>query len=121
MIFLGSTFTKSYKPPLAGVDFYLYEFHFHGCTVGRNTGDPHSIRLANLALPCGERFRYRYNFFAPWEGDIRWEALLAVTPSPLPCCVAGRTPAPDKEAKGAWNYQRLQDHHRFPPTEALSV
>jgi Plasmid pRiA4b ORF-3-like protein len=54
-------------------DFYLYEFHFHGRTVGRDTGDPHAIRLADLALHRGERFRYRYNFFAPWECDLRLE------------------------------------------------
>src|SRR4051812_33800211 len=59
-------------------DFYLYEFYFHGRTVGRDTGNPHTVQLADLALHCGERFRYRYNFFAPWECDIRLEALLSV-------------------------------------------
>jgi hypothetical protein len=102
-------------------DFYLYEFHFHGRTVGRDTGDPHAVRLADLALHRGERFRYRYNFFAYWECDIRLEALLSVRASPLPSCVAGRNPAPDEEEGGAWQYQRLQDHHRFPPTDAVSV
>lgn len=102
-------------------DFYCYEFHFHGRTVGRETGDPHAVGLADLALHRGERFRYRYNFFAHWECDIRLEALLSVTASPLPSCVAGRNPAPDEEEGGAWQYQRLQDHHQFPPIEAVSV
>jgi hypothetical protein len=39
----------------------------------------------------------------------------------LPSCVAGRNPAPDEEAGGVWRYQQLQDHHRFPPAEAISV
>jgi hypothetical protein len=77
--------------------------------------------ICGLALHRGERFRYRYNFFAPWECDVRLEALLSVTASALPSCVAGRNPAPDEEAGGAWRYQQLQDHHRFPPTEAVSV
>jgi len=102
-------------------DFYLYTFHFHGRTVGRDTGDPYAVRLADLALHHGERFRYQYNFFVGWECDIRLEALLSVPASPLPCCVAGRNPAPEEEEGGAWQYQRLQDHHRFPPTEAVSV
>jgi len=102
-------------------DFYLYEFHFHGRTVGCDTGDPSSVRLADLALHRGERFRYRYHFFAYWECDIRLEAHLSVAASPLPFCVAGRNPAPEEEEGGAWQYQRLQDHHRFPPTEAISV
>jgi hypothetical protein len=102
-------------------DFYLYEFHFHGRTVGRDIGDPHAVRLADLALHRGERFQYRYNFFAPWECHIRLEALLSMTASALPSCAAGRNPAPEEDEGGAWRYQQLQDHHRFPPTEALSV
>jgi hypothetical protein len=103
-------------------DFYLYTFHFHGRTVGRDTGDPHAVRLADLALHRGERFRYRYHFFAPWDCDVRLESILPPPASPvLPCCVAGRNPAPDEEEGGAWHYQQLQDHHRFPPTDALSV
>jgi hypothetical protein len=102
-------------------DFYLYDFHFHGRTVGRDTGDPYTVRLVDLALHRGERFRYRYNFFAFWECGIRLEALLPDTASSLPSCVAGRNPAPQEDEGGAWRYQQLQDHHRFPPTEAVSV
>ena len=28
-------------------DFYLYTFHFHGRTVGRDTGDPHAVQLSD--------------------------------------------------------------------------
>ena len=103
-------------------DFYLYTFHFHGRTVGRNTGDPQAVLLSDLALHRGERFRYRYHFFAPWECDLRLESILPQPASPvLPFCVGGRNPAPDEEEGGAWHYQQLQDHHRFPPADALSV
>ena len=102
-------------------NFYLYEFRFHGRTVGRNTGDPCAIRLVDLALHRGERFRYRYNFLAGWECDIRLESIQPLATVLLPYCAAGRNPAPDEEVGGAWQYQRLQDHHRFPPTEAIAV
>jgi hypothetical protein len=102
-------------------DFYFYEFHFHGRTVGRDTGDPRAVRLADLALHRGERFQYRYNFFAGWECDVRLESIQPSPIAPWPYCAAGRNPAPEEEAGGAWQYQRLQDHHRFPPTEAVAV
>jgi hypothetical protein len=35
--------------------------------------------------------------------------------------VGGRHPAPDEDDGGAWEYQRLQDHYKLPPLEALSV
>jgi len=101
---------------------FLYEFHVHGRTFGSEAREARSARLAHFALRRGERFRYRYNFFASWECDVRLESILPQSASPvLPLCVAGRNPAPDEEEGGAWHYQQLQDHHRFPPTDALSV
>ena len=35
--------------------------------------------------------------------------------------VGGRHPAPHEDDGGAWEYQRLQDHCKFPPLEALSM
>ena len=102
-------------------DFYLYEFHFHGRIVGRDTGDPHAVRLADLALYRGECFRYRYNSFAAWECDVRLESIQLSPTATLPYCVAGRNPAPNEEEGGAWQYQQLQDYHRFPPVEAVSA
>ena len=89
--------------------------------MGRDTGDSHAVRLADLALHRGERFRYRYNFFAPWECDVRLESIQPSPTAPWPYCVAGRHPAPEEEEGGAWRYQQRQDYHRFPPAEAISV
>ena len=95
-------------------DFYLYEFHFHGRTVGRGSGDPHAVRLADLALHRGERFHYRYNFFAPWECDVRLESILPQPASPvLPCCVAGRNPAPDEEEGDRYDHRQGKKDHEY--------
>jgi hypothetical protein len=107
---------------LGWTGLFLYQFHIHGRTFGSNARDARSARLAHFALHQGERFRYRYNFFAGWDCDVRLQAILPPAASPvLPFCEAGRNTAPDEEEDGAWHYQQLQDHHRFPPSDALLV
>ena len=102
-------------------DFYLYEFCIHGKTFSSNAEDPRSV-LGDFQLRPAERFRYRYNFLAFWESDLRLEATIPLHEDlTYPHCVGGRHPAPDEDDGGAWEYQRLQDHYRFPPLEALSV
>src|SRR4029453_12351409 len=54
--------------------FYLYEFCIHGKTFSSNTVDPRSVCLGDFQLRPAERFRYRYNFLAFWESDLRLEA-----------------------------------------------
>src|SRR4051794_22289557 len=97
-------------------DFYLYEFHFHGRTVGRDTGDAHAVRLADLALHRGERFRYRYNFFAGWECDVRLESIQPSPTAPWPYCAAGRDPAPMRKRAelGSINGYRITTDSRPP-------
>ena len=102
--------------------FYLYEFCIHGKTFSSNAEDPRSFSLGDFQLRPAERFRYRYNFLAFWESDLRLEATIPLHEDlTYPHCVGGRHPAPDENDGGAWEYQRLQDHYRFPPLEALSV
>jgi len=38
-----------------------------------------------------------------------------------PRCVGGGHPGPDEDDGGAWGYQQLQDHYKFPPLEAASL
>ena len=54
--------------------FYLYEFCIHGKTFGSNAEDPRSVCLGDFQQRPAERFRYRYNFMAFWESDLRLEA-----------------------------------------------
>src|SRR5271165_903322 len=41
--------------------------------------------------------------------------------SPLVWRGSGGGPAPDENDGGAWGYQQLQDHYKFPPLEAMSL
>jgi hypothetical protein len=103
-------------------DFYLYEFRIHGKTFGPNAEDPRSVCLSDFQLRPTERFRYRYNFLAFWESDLRLETIVPLHKDlTSPRCVGGRHPAPDEDDGGAWEYQCLQDHYKFPPVEALSM
>ena len=98
--------------------FYRYEFLIHGKTFGCNAG----VCLADCQLHPSERFRYRYNFFVFWECDLRLEAIIPHQGELAdPRCVGGRRPAPDENDGGAWGYQQLQDHYKFPPLEAMSL
>jgi hypothetical protein len=92
--------------------FYLYEFFIHGKTFGCNAEDPRSVCLGDFQLRPVERFRYRYNFLAFWESDLRLEATVPLHEDlTYPRCVGGRHPAPDEDDGGAWDYQRLIDRH----------
>jgi hypothetical protein len=103
-------------------DFYLYEFRIHGKTFGSNGEDPRLVCLGDFQLRPTECFRYRYNFLAFWEADLRLETIVPLHADLIyPRCVGGRHPAPDEDDGGAWDYQRLQDHYKLPPLEALSV
>ena len=56
------------------------------------------------------------------ESDLRLEATVPLHEDLIyPRCVGGRHPVPDEDDGGAWDYQRLQDHYKLPPLEALSV
>ena len=59
-------------------EFYLYEFCVHGKTFGSNAEDPRSACLGDFRLRPTERFRYRYNFLAFWESDLRLEATVPI-------------------------------------------
>jgi hypothetical protein len=76
--------------------FYLYEFCIHGKTFGSNAEeDPRSVCLGDFQLRPAERFRYRYNFLAFWESDLRLEATVPLQEDlTYPRCVGGRHPAP---------------------------
>src|SRR5215471_17404752 len=57
-------------------DEHLHSFHIHGREYGSSGANTHEVRLSDLRLHRGERFRYVYDFGAYWACDIRLEALL---------------------------------------------
>ena len=88
--------------------------------VGHST---RGVRLHDLRLHRGERFRYVYDFGAYWECDIRLEALLPLSPTAVyPVCTGGKRAAPPEDCRGAWGYlERLDQHRLYPPLEAMGV
>jgi hypothetical protein len=104
-------------------DEHLHSFHIHGREYGSSGASTHAVRLHDLRLHRGERFRYVYDFGAYWECDIRLEALLPQTSRQgYPGCTGGKRAAPPEDCRGAWGYQERRDHHRlYPPLEAMQV
>jgi hypothetical protein len=94
-------------------DEHLHRFHVHGQDHGlaktgtAGFGRPRQLRLLDLRLRVGERFRYEYNFHAPWQHDLRLEAKLEADPRrPWPVCTGGRRACPPEPCYGPDAYQR---------------
>ena len=104
-------------------DEHLHSFHIHGKEYGSSGASTHNVRLHDLCLHRGERFRYVYDFGAYWECDIRLEALLPQTSRQMyPACTGGKRAAPPEDCRGAWGYlERLDQHRLYPPLEAMGV
>jgi hypothetical protein len=104
-------------------DEHLHSFHIHGGEYGSSGASTHNIRLHDLCLHRGERFRYVYDFGAYWECDLRLEALLPLAPRRVyPVCIGGKRAAPSEDCRGAWGYlERLDQHRLYPPLEAMGV
>jgi hypothetical protein len=76
-------------------DEHLHSFHIHGREYGSSGASPYDVRLHDLRLHRGERFRYVYDFGAFCECDVRLEALLPLAPQHLyPVCIGGKRAAP---------------------------
>jgi Plasmid pRiA4b ORF-3-like protein len=104
-------------------DAHLHSFYIHGREYGSDgipTGD---VRLHDLRLHRGERFRYVYDFGTYWECDIRLEAMLPQTSRQVsPVCIGGKRAAPPEDCRGAWEYlERLDQHRLYPPLGAMGV
>jgi hypothetical protein len=60
-------------------DEHLHSFYIHGREYGSDGAPTGDVRLHDLCLHRGERFRYVYDFGVHWECDIRLEAPLPRT------------------------------------------
>ena len=103
-------------------DEHLHHFHIFGKDYGSNAADTRHVTLQSFDLQPGERFRYVYNYYAPWQCDLRLEAMVAYDPKKLyPVCTGGTWPAPPEHVQDAQTYLALLDEHRYPSWEALQV
>jgi Plasmid pRiA4b ORF-3-like protein len=104
-------------------DEHLHSFHIHGREYGSSGANASHVRLSDLRLHRGERFRYVYDFGAHWECDIRLEAILPLAPRRVyPVCIGGKRAAPPEDCWGAWAYmERLDQHRLYPPLDAMTV
>jgi hypothetical protein len=104
-------------------DEHLHCFHSHGKEYGSSGAPTRGVRLRDLGLHRGERFRYVYDFGACWECDIRLEARLPLAPRRVyPVCLGGKRAATPEDCRSAWGYMERLDHHRlYPPLEAMGV
>ena len=81
-------------------DEHLHSFYIHGREYGSNEAPTHSVRLRDLRLHRGERFRYVYDFGAYWACDIRLEALLPLALGRVyPVCIGGKRGAPSEDCR----------------------
>jgi len=104
-------------------DEHLHTFHLHGKDYGSNGAETRHVQLGIFRLRRGERFRYVYDYGANWQGDIRLEAILPRDPTRFyPVCSGAKRAAPPEECGGAWAYmERLDQHRRSPPLDAMGV
>jgi hypothetical protein len=109
-------------------DFYLHHFLIRGQEYGINrpgcpafVTDPYQVRLADFRFRAKERFLYTYNYFAPWQVQIRVEAKLPLAPkSRAPICIEGARAAPPEDCGGPADYlQMLDQHHWHPPYDEM--
>lgn len=94
--------------------------HLHAFEVGADsygTPDPdwasdlqdeRRVRLCQLGLSAGSRFRYTYDFGDDWQHDVLVEQIAAPDPAiAYPRCTGGRRACPPEDCGGPWGYAEL--------------
>lgn len=82
-------------------DLHPHCFRILGRRHDPGYADLGRVRLADLRLRAGERFSYEYNLSAPWEQELRIEAIgPGVAGRRHPRCIAGRHACPPEWCPG---------------------
>ena len=98
---------------------HLHRFVIHGTEYGISyVGGPgfrdhaRKISLGELGLRLGERFTYKYNYFAAWTCDLRVEQITRAQPGrTYPRCVGGRRAGPPEDCGGPWAFLEQTQAH----------
>ncbi len=78
-------------------DDHLHRFHIYGKDYGiyhdggmSFSDNAFRVQIDDFAFDIGDRFTYEYNFFAPWEHDIRIEDIEEQSSrKKIPFCLSG--------------------------------
>lgn len=91
-------------------DVHLHCFRIFGRQYDSEHGRlSENTCLADLRLRAGERFSYAYNHSAPWEHEVRVEAVgPARAAQHYPRCVAGRHACPPEWCAGPDAYDEIK-------------
>ena len=82
-------------------DLHLHHFRILGRRHDPEYADLARVRLADLRLRAGERFAYVHNYSAPWEHELRVEAVgPSLTGRRYPRCIAGQHACPPEWCPG---------------------
>lgn len=102
---------------------HLHRSVIHGREYANDSRlDPREVRLCDLGLRVGERFRYEYDFIDGWCHDLRLEAIVEGQPGRrYPVLTGGRRSAPQENCGGAWTFLELRQQHSDAPLELLRV
>jgi hypothetical protein len=100
-------------------DSYLHQFVIRGKHYGitKDGGmyfpdDPYKIELKDFHFPLKERFLYEYNFYVPWEYEIRVEKTISLNSRKVyPVCIGGSRAAPPEDCKGPWTFMELKQKY----------
>jgi hypothetical protein len=79
---------------------------------GRDLGfaDDNRVRLSQLVVRSGDKFRYTYDFGDDWEHEIVMEkTLVAGLDETYPSCVEGQGACPPEDCGGFWGYANLKE------------
>jgi hypothetical protein len=107
-------------------DEHLHRFTIHAVEYGLwrpgSAGfsrDARQVELAGFGLRAGERFTYKYNFFAGWRHDIRVEQILPRSPRHhypfIPAEPARRRRRTATARKSSWRYGSAGRRCSSPP------
>ena len=90
-------------------DLHLHSFRVLGRQYDPGHGAIDEVRLAALRLRAGERFSYVYDHSAPWEHELRVEAIGPGAPGrQYPRCVAGQNACPPEWCPGPNAYDEIK-------------